>query len=117
MLIAHLSSKELPVIALKIVSETATTPIPSRLLAVSDRLPPRVITTAARDIPLPLISLLLVEYCVLGALVETGTDYGTQISARLDVLARGVRRTIAGALVPLVGLPDLLLPVGFLESD
>jgi hypothetical protein len=107
------------VIALKLVSETPTHYAPARLLAVGDGKPARVITTATRDIPLPLISLLLAEYCVflLGPLVDTGTDYGQQITARLDVLTRGVRRSIVGAIVPLVGLPDLLLPVGFLESN
>lgn len=88
---------------------------PNRLIVVNPSGARRVATYATRAIPVPLISLLLGDWCRLGPMIDTGTEYGLQVSAQLDVVAQGTRMRLVGALVPLVGGPDLVLPPGCLE--
>lgn len=74
----------------------------------------RIIRVEEWDIPLPLISFMIRRCYRLGDLIDTKTEYGTQVSATVVVLWRGVKRTILGAAVPLAGGPDLVLPLGTL---
>lgn len=85
---------------------------PTRLVVVAPEMAARVVSVGYRVITVPLISLLLVDYCQLGKLMDTNSHYGRQVSAELAVLYRGSKVTINGAIVPLVGMPDLLLPAG-----
>ncbi len=88
-----------------------------RVLAVANAMPPRVITVGFRAVAMPLVSLLLLDYCRLGGMVETESEYGRQVSGQLQILVRGQQISVAGAVVPLVGRPDLILPEGFLVRD
>lgn len=83
---------------------------PTRMLVIAPHLPARVIDVAYRRIAVPLISLLLVPYCRLGEMVDTQSEYGQQVSARLTVLYRGQKLLLLGAVVPLVGISDLIVP-------
>lgn len=86
---------------------------PSRLVAVAPPMSPRIIDVGYRLLALPLVSLLLLEYCQLGELVDTHSEYGKQLGVKLAVLYRGAKLLVSGAVVPLVGSADLLLPPGF----
>jgi hypothetical protein len=76
----------------------------------------RQVDIEERDIPVALIGLDLAGFYSLGGFVDTGTDYGTQVSATLSFLWRGEKRTIIGAVVPLLSGPDLVLPRGMVEG-
>jgi hypothetical protein len=88
----------------------------NRLLVVKEG-GAKLVRVAERAVSVPLISLLLgAAYCELGAMIETGDDYGLQVSAKVYILHRGVKRSLVGAIVPLVDGPDLVLPLGFLKG-
>lgn len=87
-----------------------------QVLVLSRDLPARMIEPEFYDISVPLISDLLVHYAALGAPIETGTEWGPQISAEITILYRGQKRSIKGALVPLIGRSGLVLPLAFLSA-
>lgn len=91
---------------------------PTRLWTVHPDHPTKIITVDYRAIQVPLISLLIAEYCEVGLMmIDSESEYGRQIRGRIEVLHKGRRIKLTGAIVPLVGCPaQLLLPVGFLES-
>jgi hypothetical protein len=88
-----------------------------RRLLVIGRGGRRQIDVEERDVPLPLIGFALSGFYELGGFIETGTGYGTQVSATLSFLWLGRKRRITGAVVPLVDGPDLVIPIGLLEDD
>lgn len=71
------------------------------------------ITVEERDIPAPLISLLLHEYYEFGAVIDAGEPYGMQMSVTLPYILHGHRHYISGAAVPLLNGPLLAIPIGF----
>lgn len=70
-----------------------------------------------REVPLPLISLLLHHHYVLGALVDAGKEIGTQVSASLSFIRNGQLVALEGVVVPLIGGPLLVVPIGFFVSE
>lgn len=84
-------------------------PPPLRVLVVGEG-SAHAVTAAIRDVPVPLVSLLLGDYCRLDGLIETRMEYGLQVAAVLHFLWRGRRRSVRAAIVPLVDGPSLVLP-------
>lgn len=103
-----------PPIPMSLVSSAPSPTNPTRVIVLGAGLPAKLVTVDYRRIDTPLISLLLSEYCQLGELVDTGSEYGRQVSARVQILYRGASRLLLGAIVPLVGACDLILPGAFL---
>ena len=69
-----------------------------------------------RPVKVPFISLLLSRFYALDGFIEAGEPYKLQLAATLQVSFRGQRRTVRGAIVPLLAGPDLILPVGYFTS-
>lgn len=99
---------------LKVVADRhpPTSPLHHRALVVRPPLPARVVTIERRQIAVPLVSLLLLDYCELGPMLDTESEYGRQPSGKLAILWRGAVVSLTGALVPLVtSAHDVLLPL------
>jgi hypothetical protein len=75
------------------------------------------VTAIERDVPVPLIGLALHDFYTLGDLIDAGAEYGTQVSARITFLRFGRPQEISGAVVGLVGGPDIVLPLGTLNGQ
>lgn len=86
----------------------------NKLLVVRPPLPARIITTGTRAITVPLVSLLLGDYCRVTGMVDTQSPYGEQMECALEYIEGGIRRPLIGALIPLTGIAaDLVLPADF----
>ncbi len=97
--------------ALAIVAQIA---IPRTELLILGEDEVRRITVEERDVRVPLISLSLREFYVLGdEMVDAGERYGRQLTARLTYIDVGAEKTLTGVVVPLLGGPSLVVPIGF----
>lgn len=91
---------------------------PDRVIAIAPTKPARVVHVGQRAIHVPLISLLLLNYCdINGEMIDTQSEYGQQISAHIGIISHGTKWSVVGAVVPLVGAHDLLLPFAFFKRD
>jgi hypothetical protein len=100
--------------ALALVSSLPTTSAPSRILVQTPN-GARQVEFIETDTAVPLISMALRGTYRLKGIVDTRGPYGTQASAEIDVIWRGQRRTLTGAVVTLSEGPDLVLPLDALE--
>lgn len=99
--------------SLRIVRTEDTIIVPRTLLVVTDASAIRI-SVEERDVPLPLISMLLHRHYELGdELIDAGEKIGTQIAATLPYIWQGRRLDIKGVAVPLLGGPLLAVPLGF----
>lgn len=100
--------------ALALVSSRTTTDTPTRILIQTHK-GARQVDMIEADTEVPLISMALAGDYRLVGMIDTRGPYGTQASAEIDVIWRGRRQTLTGAVVTLLDGPDLILPFGALE--